>query len=262
MEYKDPFQGMSPDEVRLTRPPLVKVLSQITFPVITSIEKKEFISPFQEALRHGYPTLLQDNGIEISFGPQGGGFAHKKIWRMLDKSGKWRVSLGENFLSLETTEYPGRSEFLKAFSSILEKLLTAFQPDMLERIGLRYINRIPFENRTHLATLVKPEVLGLVREEPQPHLQSSLTDTHFALPDGFGLHGKWGLLSSGQTYDPTVLPPSGQESWILDLDAYVEEKLDFHVQEIGQRLNRLAEFDYRLFRYAVTDTLLEECGGT
>jgi hypothetical protein len=46
-----PLTGPPPAEVPLTDPPLVRVIAQVRFPLIASVEKREFIAPFQEAFR-------------------------------------------------------------------------------------------------------------------------------------------------------------------------------------------------------------------
>jgi uncharacterized protein (TIGR04255 family) len=261
MKGTNPFTGPEPQEVHLSAAPLVKVLSQIRFSSIASIDKKEFIAPFQEAIRHNYPKLEQDQGVEVSFSPRGGSFSNKVIWRMLDKNQQWRVSIGENFLSLETSLYPGREVFLRALKEVIEKLQSTIKPDLVDRIGLRYINRILFNSRDRLAALLQPGVLGIVDDTVDEYLNSSFTETRFFLPDGLKVHGKWGLLPGNQSYDPTVLPPVDKQSWILDIDGIMEINTDFEAENILDSLNRLADIDYRLFRFTVTENFLREYGG-
>ena len=70
MKSNNPFAGPEPQEVYLPEAPLVKVLCQIRFPTIASIDKKEFIAPFQEAIRHNYPKLLDIDGFKEYGGTQ------------------------------------------------------------------------------------------------------------------------------------------------------------------------------------------------
>jgi uncharacterized protein (TIGR04255 family) len=261
MKRDNPFAGPKPHEVHLSAAPLVKVLSQIRFSSIASIDKKEFIAPFQEAIRHNYPKLEQDQGIEVSFSPQGGSFSNKVIWRMLNKNRQWRVSIGENFLSLETSLYPGREVFSGALREVIEKLQSTIKPDLVERIGLRYINRILFSSRVWLATMLRPGVLGIVDGKVDEYLTSSFTETRFFLPEGLKVNGKWGLLPGNQSYDPTVLPPIEKQSWILDIDGFTETNTDFDAENILDSLGRLADANYRLFRFTVTENFLREYGG-
>ena len=43
----NPLVGSPPAEVPLTDPPLVRVIAQVRFPTILSVENAEFIAPFQ-----------------------------------------------------------------------------------------------------------------------------------------------------------------------------------------------------------------------
>lgn len=262
MISQNPFVGPGPTEVHLPHSPLVNVLCQIRFPAIASLEKKDFIAPFQEAIRHQYPKLVQDQGIELSFTPQGGGFTHKVIWRMFDRSQSRRVSVGDNFVSLETTSYPGRTQFLEALGYIVEKMQQTIQPGLVERIGLRYINQITCTNRSRLSELLEPEVVGIAHDNLGDHLTSTFSETRFTVSNTITVNGKWGLLPKGQSYDPTVLPPIDEQSWVLDFDAISEDSVDFSVNAIAPIVGNLTDTDYRLFRSTVTDAFLKEYGGT
>jgi uncharacterized protein (TIGR04255 family) len=171
------------------------------------------------------------------------------------------VSVGDNFLSLETTSYHGRTEFLESLEFLVEKMQETVQPDLVERIGLRYINRLSFKDRLHLAELVQPEVLGVIHENLGKHLTSTFSETRFSISPSMTVNGKWGLLPGGQSYDPTVLPPIEQQSWILDIDGISEDGGDFAPTVIVPVVDQLADIDYRLFRFAVTHALLREYGG-
>lgn len=262
MVTKNPFSGLAPKEISLTPAPLVKVISQIKFPTIASISNQGFIAPFQESLRHHYPKFVKDEGVELNISPQGGNFSRKVIWRMLDKSQKWRVSLGENFLSLETDEYPGRTNFLGSLKDLIEKINSTVRLDLVERVGLRYINRIFFPDKNHLATLLQPGFVGIVNEDLQQHLMSSFCEARFTVSDHLNVNGKWGLVPGNQTYDPTVLSTVEDESWILDIDGYRDQSIDFEIQEIISVMNQIADVDYRFFRFVVTDAFLRKYGGT
>jgi uncharacterized protein (TIGR04255 family) len=113
-----------------------------------------------------------------------------------------------------------------------------------------------------LSELLEPGVLGIVDENMEEYLSSTLTESSFTVSNGVKVHGKWGLIPARQSYDPTLLPPLEKKSWILDIDGFSEESGDFTPESIMPTLNRLADLDYRLFRYTVTDALLKEYGGT
>ena len=66
-----PLTGPPPPEVPLTDPPLARVIAQVRFPLIASLEKREFIRSFQEAIRSCYPVLRPEERKGVVLGPQG-----------------------------------------------------------------------------------------------------------------------------------------------------------------------------------------------
>ena len=68
---EDPLTETRPPEVPLTRAPLIRVLTQVRFPVVASVEKQEFIGPFQEAIRKEYGVLRREQSVGFSLGAAG-----------------------------------------------------------------------------------------------------------------------------------------------------------------------------------------------
>ncbi|WP_322742784.1 TIGR04255 family protein [Synechocystis salina] len=130
-----------------------------------SIEKKDFVSSFQEAIRESYPILQPEQTQSFAFSPQGVvPIAPQVTWRFVDTVDKWnwRVSLASNFVALETTAYLSRRDFLKRLENILVALNESFKPASIERFGLRYIDRIVGQNLQDISSLVKPEIAGMM----------------------------------------------------------------------------------------------------
>ena len=64
----DPFVAALPAEVPLKDAPLVRVIAQIRFPEILSIEQRDFVAPFQEAIRGTYSVLRQEQAQGMLLG--------------------------------------------------------------------------------------------------------------------------------------------------------------------------------------------------
>src|SRR6266540_5739285 len=108
----DPFALPPPAEVPLERPPLVRAIAQVRFPLVASVSRLDFIGPFQEAIRKQYSTLREEP-IEIVLG-QGLTIRPAStpvVWRFLDATENWRVSLAPDFVALEVERYTSRGEF-------------------------------------------------------------------------------------------------------------------------------------------------------
>lgn len=135
------------------------------FPPILSIEKKDFVSSFQEVIREKYPILKPEHNQNLYFNPQGLDVRQSDsqiIWRFGDSTNSWRVSLATNFLALETTAYSSRNDFLERLENIITALHETFNLTTIERFGLRYIDRLVGQDIENLSSFFRSEMTGLM----------------------------------------------------------------------------------------------------
>jgi len=259
----DPLVGAPPPEVPLRDAPLVRVIAQLRFPVITMMTKQEFIAPFQEAIRSTYPILRQEQTQGFMMAPLGPVLGQKQIaWRFSDIENAWRVSLTPEFLALETTRYRSRDDFLARLQTLVVALQQHIEPKVLERLGLRCIDRIAGEALGDIGTLVRHEVLGVVETPLHQYASHILSETLLQPPEAKEqILVRWGRLPAGATVDPFAIEPIGQASWILDLDMFSTEQRPFVSEQILADARRYAERLYSVFRWAVTDEFLRRYGG-
>lgn len=259
----DPLVGPLPAEVPLRNAPLVRVLAQVRFPEILSIEQRDFVAPFQEAIRPKYPVLRQEQtqGIFVGAGGSGSPVKPQAAWRFSDGDGHWRVSLTPEFLSLETTKYVSRSDFFGRLRAVTVALAEHVEPGQVDRLGVRYIDRITGDAIGDIAVLVRPEVSGLSGTLAATHAVHALSESLFELSDARVL-ARWGHLPPGATVDPAAIEPAQEKSWILDLDMYSATSMPFTVDRVISEAQHYAERIYTLFRWAVTDEFLVRYGGT
>jgi uncharacterized protein (TIGR04255 family) len=257
-----PFTGPPPKDIPLARPPLVRVLTQIRFPIIALIGKQDFIAPFQESIRADYPDVQADQSSALTVGPSGLSLHPQTIWRFSTFDKRVIVSLGSGFVSLEVAEYQGKDHFLKLLAPVLESVEAVFKPARVERIGLRYINRFKGGDLANLKDYIRPEVLGILYSNVGQSLKHSVTETVVDI-DGknSSILARWGLLDSGLTHDPAAMPAIAEKSWILDIDAFSDYAEAFSAQALGERLDGLADADYRFFRWVTTAACLRYFGG-
>jgi uncharacterized protein (TIGR04255 family) len=257
-----PFSGPAPKDIPLPRAPLLRVLTQIRFPIIVSIDKQDFIAPFQEAIRGEFPNFQSEQGKSILIGPEGVKLQDQVIWRFASLDNSSVVSLSQGFIALEVTEYRGKEHFLKLLLPILKAAQDAFHPSRSERIGLRYINRLHGDDLAGLESYFRPEVHGVLSTEIGLNLKHSITETLIDTGiEGLSILARWGLLGMNLTHDPVAVPPIGEKSWILDIDAFAEPGKSFNSAELISRMDSLADADYRFFRWATTDDCLRYFGG-
>lgn len=258
----DPLVAPLPPEVPLKNAPLVRVIAQLRFPEILSVEQREFVAPFQEAIRETYPVLRQEQtqGILLGLGAITPAKA-QTAWRFSDTSGDWRVSLTPDFLALETTKYVSRDDFFGRLKVLAQALDEFFAPAQLDRLGVRYIDRITGDAVADIAKLVRPEVRGITGTIASAHAAHALSESAFELPDARVL-ARWGMLPAGATVDPAALEPAKEKSWVLDLDMFSGAPMLFDVERVVSEAKRYAERIYTIFRWAVTDDFLARYGGT
>jgi len=257
-----PFAGPPPKDIPLVRPPLLRVLTQIRFSPITSIESQGFIAPFQEVMRKDFPEVQVDQSPGLVVGPSGLSLQPQAIWRFATFDKGAVVSLNASFVSLEVTTYMGKDNFLRLLAPVLTAVQDIFKPARVERVGLRYVNRMTGEDLAGLKDYVRPEVLGVLSTDGDVHIRHSVSETVLDVNgSGMNILARWGLLDAGLTYDPAAMPAISEKSWFLDIDAFSDRAEAFESRALDERLNELADSDYRFFRWVTTDACLKHFGG-
>lgn len=259
----NPLTASPPEEVPLENAPLIRVLAQVRFPSILAIENTAFVAPFQEAIRTMYPILQFEKMQGVVIGPQGITQSPlKPVWRFTDANHNWRISLAPDFLAIETTAYASRSDFLERFKQVLVALNEHIKPQIVERFGLRYVDRLNGKDIEDLASLVRPEVAGIIATDFGNQIHQNISESLFKLPEQNGqITARWGLLPANATIDPSAIEPVNELSWVLDLDMSVVEQREFSVENLMSDAQKFAERIYTFFRWAVNTDFLRRFGG-
>src|SRR6266540_2789868 len=149
------------------RAPVALVACQINFEPILRLSDPAFVAPFQEALRANYPTVNQVAGLQLTLG-EGGLRAEpgegSAAWAFVSVDGTWQVSLGQGALTIQSKDHGSYEVLRDRFLEVLGAFVEACQPGARLRLGLRYINRLAFDDATSVEnwrTLVQPELLGI-----------------------------------------------------------------------------------------------------
>ena len=257
-----PLTGPPPAEVPLEDAPLIRVIAQVRFPLVASVDHQNFMAPFQEAIRSDYPILRPEQSRSVALGPQGVMDARSgNVWRFLSAKDGWRISLAPDFLALETTQYTSRNDFLKRLEQALVALRDKIDPQVIDRLGVRYIDRIVGDNLQELPSLVRPEIAGVMASSIASQTLHAISENMFALPDESGqLLARWGHVPAEGTVDPAAVDPIAQESWLLDIDAFKKETQTLDVDIVLSQARAFAERIYSFFRWVVTDEFLKQYG--
>lgn len=257
-------------EVHLDRAPLARVLAQARFPPILAIGNANAVASFQEALRETYPHLNREQVHSIEFvGGQTPNVQQGLVWRLADRETEpaWRVSLGVDFVALETSDYNSRDDFLARLGDVLSAVEGSFNPASASRLGVRYIDRLTGAAFERIDELIHAEILGVIHSSDT--LDSSLTESvlhqiteaQFRAPGGARVQGRWGRLPGNTTYDPDALKAVEVPSWVLDLDMFTTQSQGFVSEDLVTTARGFAECLYWLFRQMVKMEFLRFHGG-
>jgi uncharacterized protein (TIGR04255 family) len=257
----DPFLAPAPEQVALPQAPLVRVIAQIRFPKSLAVEDRATAAAFQKLVQDEYPVLRQEQIQSVIVGPEGGPQPVETTWRFKDVENHWRLSLAPEFLALETTHYTSRADFLDRLGRGLAALEQIIDPKVVDRLGVRYLDRVTGPGFKQLPTLIAPELLGILTSPLQNYVRHSITESLLAVDDGV-IRIRSAVLPPNATHDPTALEPVNEPSWILDLDMFHERAQPFEAEAVRARAARFAERLYTLFRSVVTEEFLRHYGGT
>lgn len=261
-----PFDLTAVREVHLSRAPLVRVLSQVAWPEQTLVNARfgEIADAMAVALAGEYPSRFSQDSVNIQINPLSGETTRSTVpvHRLSSLDEAWTVHLATTFVTLECRRYTTRADMTARIRRILQALESVVDVAVVARIGWRYVNRIAdAADYANLPNLVQDSVLG-ARAIPLPAdvtMNHALSDSLFIAPRG-KLAAKWAFLPPNATHDPTI-EPATVESWVLDLDAFRDQRQPFSVPDLADQIGEVASLAYDFFRWAVKDSFLEHFGG-
>lgn len=259
-----PLSGPPPEEVPLKNAPLVKVIVQVAFPEILKIREGKNLSEFQELIREEYPFFerkdIDSQAIELASDGAKVRTEKSVIWRFFDPSQNWTVSLAPNFLALETIEYSSRADILKRLTTLVSAVEGVYNPRIVVRLGMRYIDQLKDGAYEDLAKYVRREIIGVFGLTEMDRLQHGITEASFTADEG-NLLMRCAHLAPQTTFDPGMVKPIPEQSWILDLDLSDTTHKPFNSSEIVENVKSFSERLYASFRWLVTDDFMKHYGG-
>ena len=259
-----PFSSDALAEISLTNAPLIKVLFQIRFPKEIALSDKNTIAELHKCLREPYPILRQSQTLGLLIGSEGilPQQISDVVWRMQDNANpQWQVSISETFLSLDTSAYSSRSDFLERLAFVLSQFSSIVNPSIIDRLGIRYIDMISGDGLQRVPEFVRPELLGAmaIPLENGVDLGQTVTESIFRLKE-YWMKCRWGIVGPGTILDP-LIEPVQENAWILDVDAFTANAFPFGVESVSSLAKQFAEQAYKFFRWVTTKELLKASGG-
>ena len=252
-----PFTGTADKSVRLTDPPLAMVLCQVRWPALTTLSTPDQSLFRTAAFRFGealpdFPLISETKSVNYVITPNGitageGGSVFQ--WSSVD--GFWHVSLAAQFMSLYCTCYDGYETFEARLRPTLEVLRDALQIQLVDKVAIRYVNRLSDPNDiANLTQLIDAAVLGYPALSQQLPLRSTNQATYRV--DDVTLQVRSGMIPAGETVDPAIAPVT-EQSWILDLDASQEATQLLDTETVLKLASRLSDTGYDYFAHFIAN---------
>lgn len=252
------------DEVRLYRAPLAKVLMQVQYSRTPQLVTDRAEALIAEALGRypvrrrqitaGVPNVVV-NGQQLQLP---GGVTPGVALAFSDPKSVWQVTVTETAVALETTDYSTREDFCGRANEVFAAIASVALPPVVDRVGIRYIDRLTGEAVAEVPRYVLPELSALVgRMDSSLVLHHSISESQIEIGGEERMLVRSGLLPPGGAFDP-ALPALAVESWLLDMDVFTTQAgFAFDPDELTERLRRYGETVYAFFRFATTEAFQE-----
>lgn len=158
-----------PSMGRLSNPPVYFTLAQVRFNRLLKLS--DFLPNIQERLRQErFPDFSTQTQFAIEVNFQNGTPAPVPVaverYQFGDTEKTHVFVLDQESLTLQSTDYGDFKTFSKNFMLGLDILHEAVRLDYVERIGLRYLDRVAPRKDEDLYQYLAPEIAGLSRKLP------------------------------------------------------------------------------------------------
>src|SRR5215213_4870005 len=137
------------DRTVLASPPLIVTLAQVRFEERAELAEASVASALRAPMAaHGLTSATQIHVQQVVIGAsEGGGEAESSSkvaagWQFKAPQDAVVVTVLRDQMSLEVKKYPGWDAFLEVWRSCVEGVLGVVKPELVTRLGLRYVNRV------------------------------------------------------------------------------------------------------------------------
>lgn len=209
---------------------------ELRFPTLLELESRP-PDALQKALRKEYPLYERAHALTgFTVGVAGAERQTQLQHQLKSKDKKWTVLFRSSSVALESTAYRGFDDFMVRLTWVLRAVRPIIDSDFFTRIGLRYINALPF-SEVDFDGWVNPALAGTLVSGPFGEVSAFWQQAQGPAERG------WFSFRHGL---PEAEGP--KREYILDFDFY-DENID--VAEAEAAINALHEQSYRFFCWAV-----------
>jgi len=258
----NPFSQDDVQEVPLAPSPVEKVIVQISFPLSPELADLKNLGPLQKLLSPDYPILREEQAVSLTFSSDG--TSEQKVrnyFRFSAEDGRSSLSTGPSFLSIELQDYRSRDALAARFDKAVGHLVELDLVQRIDRLGIRYINRLRDEDcsSTRLRKLVSSPALGAMTIASTLPETAPIDAAQAQLTLNLGerkMQARWGHCPANQQYGPGV-GVVAEDSWVLDIDTFTDVPVALD-HNLVQELRSCAEVSYYFFRWVMSDSFIDE----
>lgn len=249
---------------RLSNPPVYFTLAQVRFNRLLKLS--DFLPNIQECLRQErFPdfTTHKQFGLEVNF--QNGAPAPLPVtverYQFGDTEKTHAFLLDQESLTLQSTDYGDFETFSKNFMLGLGILHEAVRLDYVERIGLRYLDRVSPQKGDDLYQYLAPGIAGLSRKLPGEPVHSYSESVNVVRD--IKLLSRVIIQSGPLSFPPDIVPSQMKVNAklaeyvglhaILDNDGSVEGRRVFSSEAVREQLTAIHDVIGEAFRTAASE---------
>lgn len=206
-----------------------------------------------------YPIYQTQQDIEIGAGETPDGVAeifHRTQWngfRLKDEQERHVAQFtpsGVVFSRLEP--YEKWESFKSEAMRFWEIFLELAAPVAIQRLGVRYINRIPLDSGEQISFYL--------RTVPSAPPGLALPIESFFYQDTYRVPGYPYQINWLRTIQPTGADPVDGQALIVDIDVFTTESFQLNKDTLNQRLQEMRWLKNKVFFSCITDTALKQFG--
>jgi uncharacterized protein (TIGR04255 family) len=243
---------------RYTKNFLADVVFKIDFAPLADLVGNQTPTAFEEKIIAAYPTKEPVPQVSFKWEANAGAFtserADETLWNYKNTDNTIIVQITKDFLVVNFKKYLDFPDLQTKVNVLIEALFSSYEIPRIERMGLRYIDKILLPDDTQLFDwseyLNDDLVCNLDFISDKSQLRRSMQVFELALENDTNLIFKSGVFNSW--YPERLL----QKEFVIDIDCYTS--IAFQKNEISEKLQRFNEVCTNYFEDSITQKFRDD----
>jgi len=219
-----------------------KAVCELKFPTVYGLVRGKPPVSLATALRKSFPEHGLIDGLNVGIG----GVAQDFAFAFADKKKRTTITFRPSALSVETSAYHSFEELLDVILFATNAAREVIDSDFFTRVGLRYINGLPYEQKS-------------IGEWVNPDLVAPLAKGVLGIPTEFAgrIVTSWEV--GGFLIQHGIGKKEGTniDQYVLDFDVWRE---DVQFSDLKATMQDLHDTEFRLFHWSLGHRAFEHMG--